>query len=127
VVELVSPRNKDRNESRLGFAAKSAAYLQRGVGLVTVDVVTERKSTLHNELIKLMGVDAQFAMVGDAALYAVAYRPVRRNEMDQIDVWPITLSIGGVLPVLPLALRGGSPVPLDLEASYEDARGRSRL
>ncbi len=119
--------HKDRAESRLAFAAKSAAYLQRGVGLVTVDVVTERQSNLHNELIKLMGLDAQFAMVGDAALYAVSYRPVRRDQANQIDVWPISLSIGGALPLLPLALRGGSPVPLDLEASYEDARGRSRL
>src|SRR5690349_3089615 len=34
VVELVSPRNKDRAESRRAFAAKSAAYLQRGIGLL---------------------------------------------------------------------------------------------
>ncbi len=127
VVELVSPRNKDRSESRLAFAAKGAAYLQRGVGLVTVDVVIERKFNLHNELIKLIGVDAQFAMVDDAVLYAVSYRPVRRDHANQIDVWPFALSIGGVLPLLPLALRGGGPVPLDLDASYEDARGRSRL
>jgi hypothetical protein len=67
-------------------------------------------------------------MMGDeATLYAVAYRPVRRQEENQIDLWPTALSIGGMLPVLPLALRGGHPVPLDLEASYEDARIRSRL
>ena len=34
VVELVSPGNKDRPENRLAFAAKSAAYLQRGIGLI---------------------------------------------------------------------------------------------
>jgi len=127
VVELVSPWNKDRCESRLAFAAKSAAYLQRGVGLVTVDVVTGRKNNLYNELIKLMGLNPQFAMADEATLYAAAYRPVRRHEENQIDVWPSALSIGGALPVSPLALRGGPCVPLDLEASYEDARVRSRL
>src|SRR5262245_36901740 len=34
VVELVSPGNKDRPEARHAFAAKCAAYLQRGIGLV---------------------------------------------------------------------------------------------
>src|SRR4051794_33581569 len=33
-VELVSPGNKDRPEYRRAFAAKCAAYLQQGVGLV---------------------------------------------------------------------------------------------
>ena len=41
VVELVSPANKDRPEKRRAFAAKSAAYLQRGIGLITVDIVTD--------------------------------------------------------------------------------------
>ena len=40
VVELVSPSNKDRPESRRAFAAKTAAYLQRGVGLIILDIVT---------------------------------------------------------------------------------------
>src|SRR5207245_1335800 len=42
VVELVSPRNKDRAASRRAFAAKYAAYLQRGIGVVVADIVTSR-------------------------------------------------------------------------------------
>jgi len=57
----------------------------------------------------------------------VAYRPVRRQEQDQIDLWPVGLSAGGPLPVLPLALRGTQPVPLDLETTYNEACQRSRL
>src|SRR5262249_49498024 len=34
VVELVSPRNKDRPAAREAFAAKCVAYLQRGLGVV---------------------------------------------------------------------------------------------
>jgi hypothetical protein len=55
-IELVSPGNKDRAESRRLFAAKCATYLSRGVGLILVDVVTMRKSNLHNELVKLLGL-----------------------------------------------------------------------
>jgi Protein of unknown function (DUF4058) len=127
VVELVSPANKDRPESRSAFAAKSAAYLYRGVGLVALDVVTGRRFNLHNELIDLLRVDSRFAMPEDALLYAVSYRPVKRGDADQIEVWPAVLKIGAELPVLPLALRGTQPVPLDLEAAYNDACRRSRL
>jgi hypothetical protein len=35
--------------------------------------------------------------------------------------------VGGVLPLLPLALLGARPVPLDLEATYKDACRRSRI
>src|SRR4051794_35993917 len=41
-IELVSPANKDRPAHRDAFTSKCAAYLQAGVGLVVVDVVTSR-------------------------------------------------------------------------------------
>jgi hypothetical protein len=127
VVELVSPRNKDRPESRRAFGAKCAAYLQRGIGLVIVDIVTSRQFNLHNEMIGVMGWGDAFAMPAGTTLYAVAYRPARRQEKNEIDVWPVALAVGGNLPLLPLALKGTRAVPLDLEAAYSDARQRSRL
>jgi Protein of unknown function (DUF4058) len=127
VVELISPRNKDRAEARRAFAAKCAAYLQRGIGLVVVDIITSRQFNLHNELVQLLDVSDAFAMAAEASLYAVAYRPARRQSSNPIDLWPVALTVGGVLPVLPLALRGTRAVPLDLEAAYTDARQRSRL
>ncbi len=127
VVELVSPANKDRPEKRRAFAAKSAAYLQRGIGLITVNIVTTRHFNLHNELLPLLCVDESFAMAEDAHTYAVAYRPIRRGEADQIDLWPVALSVGAPLPLLPLSLKRFRPVPLDLEAAYEDACRRGRL
>lgn len=54
-IELVSPGNKDRPEARRAFAAKCAAYLQRGVGLMVVDIVTLRHANLHDELMTLLG------------------------------------------------------------------------
>jgi len=126
-VELVGPANKDRPETRRAFAAKSAAYLQRGIGLVTVDIVTTRHVNLHNALLPLLCADETFSMAEDAQIYAVAYRPIRRGEADWIDLWPVVLSVGGPLPLLPLSLKRFRPVPLDLEVAYEDACRRGRL
>jgi Protein of unknown function (DUF4058) len=125
VVDLVSPRNKDRPEECRAFAAKCAAYLQRGIGLIVIDIVTNRLANLHNELVELLTWGEPFLM--PEGVYAVAYRPARRKEKNEIDVWPVPLAVGGTLPLLPLALKGARAVPLDLEAAYTDARQRSRL
>jgi hypothetical protein len=126
VVELIGPGNLDRPEVRRAFAAKCAAYLQRGVGLIILDIVASHRFNLHNELVQLLRLDAAFAMPPEATLYAVAYRPARREDANAIDVWPAPLAVGGELPVFPLALRGAAPVPVDLDATYNDARQRSR-
>jgi hypothetical protein len=127
VVELVSPRNKDRPESRRGFAAKCAAYLQRGIGVMVLDIVTNRQANLHNELLLLLDPSSTRTQPAEVSLYAVSYGPIRRQDADQIAVWPVALTVGGELPLLPLVIRGYQPVPLDLEAAYTDARQRSRL
>jgi hypothetical protein len=127
VVELISPRNKDRPEARRGFAAKCVAYLERGIGVVTVDIVTSHHFNLHNELVRVLGLGEEFAMPATAFLSAVAYRPARREGRNEIDVWPAGLAVGGALPMLPLALLGARAVPLDLETTYNEARQRSRL
>jgi hypothetical protein len=101
--------------------------LQRGIGLVAVDTVTSRQFNLHNELVQLLGWGESLRMPADVFLYAVAYRPARRQDKNEIDLWPVPLVLGGPLPLLPLALKGTRAVPLDLEATYADARQRSRL
>jgi hypothetical protein len=127
-IELISPGNKDRPEMRRAFAAKCASYLQMGIGLVVVDVVTDRAGNLHDELITLLDQGDRFRFPTASPLYAVAYRPVRREPGgDQIDIWTTPLALGQALPIMPLALRGAATLPLDLETTYAGARQRSRL
>ena len=127
-MELVSPRNRDRIEARLAFAAKCAGYLQLGIGLLIVDVVTERRANLHDELIQLLGQEDVYRFPGGASLYTVTYRPRRTEQAgDQIEVRPIPLAIGGTLPTMPLALRGGPIVPLDLDLTYARTRRRTKV
>jgi hypothetical protein len=127
-VELVSPGNKDRPEARRSFAAKCAAYLQKGIGLVVVDIVTERRANLHDELVDLLRQPDSFRFPGGGALYTVAYRPTRTApEDDGIDLWFEALELGRGLPTMPLALRGGPTLPVELETTYTETRLRGRL
>lgn len=127
-IELVSPGNKDRVETRRAFAAKCVAYLTRGIGLIVVDIVTNRLANLHNEVIALLGQEEErFLLPSSAATYAVAYRPSRQPAGDQIEIWPEALALGEPLPVLPLALRNAGVVPVELEETYQEACHRSRL
>jgi hypothetical protein len=116
VVELVSPGNKDRPETRRAFIAKCLSYLSQGIGLIVVDVVTERTANLHDELVRWMGLGQPYLFPPDARIYSVSYRPRRGVEPG-----------GQPLPSLPLLLRGGPEVPIDLEAAYTEARDRSRI
>ncbi len=115
-VELVSPANKDRPGHREALVSKCAAYLQAGVGLVLVDVVTDRSADLHRELLVRVGA-------GDPgpgpSLSGSAYRPVERNGAATVEVWREPLVVGQRLPTLPLWLRGGLCLPVELEATYE--------
>lgn len=125
-IELISPGNKDRAQTRRAFAAKCAAYLQQGIGLVIVDVVTNREANLHNELIDLLMAGDQY-QIDPAPLYVVCYRPVRKPQEDRIDMWPFAIAVGQRLPLVPLSLDKGICLPLDLEPPYVEACERSRI
>jgi hypothetical protein len=124
-IELVCPRNKDRADSRRAFAVKCASYLYQGIALVVIDVVTERHANLHNEVMALLGGGGTLA--GDVSLYAAAYRPARRADREEIDLWTAPLGLGDALPVLPLAISAEVVLPVNLEATYLDACRRRRL
>lgn len=126
-IEIVSPGNKDRSETRRAFAAKCISYLTRGIGLLIVDIVTNRSANLHNEVVALLGHGEPFLLPPAAAIYAMAYRPSRQSSGDQIELWPKPLALGQPLPLLPLSLRNAGVVPVDLEETYCEARQRSRL
>src|SRR3954469_16610338 len=93
-IELASPGNKDRPEARRAFAAKCVSYLTRGIGLIVVDIVTNRLANLHNEVIGLLGQGDPFLLPSATTIYAVAYRPSRQTSGDQIEVWPRALAFG---------------------------------
>lgn len=73
-VELVSPRNKDRSQSRQSIAVKCVGYLQQGSSVVVVDIVTTRRADVNAAILELLHVDARTAL--PTGLAAVSYRAV---------------------------------------------------
>jgi hypothetical protein len=118
-IELVSPANKDREGSRRNFAAKCAGYLKHGIGLLIVDIVTARSANLHTELFDVLDVKSRRgSWEAPTGLYAVAYRAVTVRKNPRVEAWPESLTLGQVLPDLPLWLALDLCVPVRLEESY---------
>jgi len=126
-IELISPANKDRAEHRRAFAVKCASYLNQGISLILVDIVTSRHGNLHDEVVRLLPNGDPYLFPANPLLYAAAYRPIRRNETEQIDTWLVPLAVGGPLPVLPLALTSELILSIDLETTYVDACRKLRI
>jgi hypothetical protein len=126
-IELVSPANKDRPSNRRAFAIKCASYLEQGVCVMIVDVVTERRANLHAELLRLLKVQAETPAKAPRDLYATAYRTVTRKETLHLEIWAKKLAIGAVLPTLPLWISPEDSIPVDLEETYQAARVARRI
>jgi hypothetical protein len=121
-IELISPANKDRPTQRDAFVHKCMAYLQQGIGLVIVDVVTMRSANLHRELLSRLANrngTPEAEVAGLAPLYAAAYRPVLQADRPNLAVWHEPLAVGDGLPQMPLWLPGELCLPLDLAATYD--------
>ncbi len=101
-IEIVSPSNKDRPESRRAFVAKVAALLQRDVSVSVVDIVTIRQFNLYADLLELIG-GTDPMLVGTARTLrghgpggsACGERPV-------LDTWFYPMALGQPLPTLPI-------------------------
>jgi hypothetical protein len=126
-IELVSPANKDRASHRRAFAVKCAGYLQQGVAVVIVDVVTERTANLHAELVEILGLAQPLAWCAATQLYAVAYRPMHSADAQRLEAWPETLAVGSALPTMPLWLNEELCLPLTLEESYRPTCAALRI
>jgi hypothetical protein len=126
-IELISPGNKDRPAERRAFATKCASYLVQSMSVIIVDIVTNRRANLHNEILRVLEAPAALELPATLSLYAVAYRPLRRADGDGIDVWRSPLTMGQALPTLPLGLRADLAIPVDFEATYAEACLRKRL
>jgi uncharacterized protein DUF4058 len=120
-VELVSPGNKDRPESRRAFLDKCATYLREGISVIIVDVVTSRQHNFHADLMELFHSDEAAMRAVTSDLYAVAYRVHVVGQQTQLEAWPIALALGASLPTMPLWLTESLCIPLDLEAGYQAA------
>ncbi|HEX5447447.1 MAG TPA: DUF4058 family protein [Pirellulales bacterium] len=120
-VELASPANKDRPETRRIFAAKCAALLRERVSVVIVDVVTTRTPNLYAQLLELIGESDPALGAEPPELYASACRMTKRDDEWLLESWLHALALGSPLPTVPLWVADNLAVPLELAKSYEES------
>lgn len=121
-IELVSPGNKDREESRLAFVNKCLTLLKQGVSVSMVDLVTNRQFNLYEELLGQVDKKDPHIAGEKVNTYAVTCRTQRRGKLNRyhLDNWFYPMQVGKPLPTLPLWLSDDQVVQFDLEPSYEE-------
>ncbi len=120
-IELISPSNKDRPESRRTFIGKVAALLQREVCVSVVDVVTIRDFNLYEGFLEFIGGNDPALGREPPGLYAVTMRGRKRPRgRSLLESWFYPMHIGQPLPTLPIWLDVHLKIDLDLESSYEE-------
>jgi hypothetical protein len=126
VVEVISPRNKDRPEAREAYQNRYLSYLLNGVHALLVDV--------HRRPLSFSFADALAAALGLSqpacpAPMAVGYRvgdPAAQGGR-WLHIWRRSLEVGAPLPSIPLALSADQTVRIGLEQTYMAAAADAYL
>jgi hypothetical protein len=119
-IEIVSPANKDRPESRQIFVAKCANLLQKGVCVSIIDLVTIRQSNLYTALLALIGCSDPSFTPDPPPTYAVTCRKRTLRRRTRLETWSHALALGQPLPALPIWLTETEALSVDLEGAYEE-------
>lgn len=123
-IEIVSPANKDRSDTREQFVNKVAALLRQDVCVAIVDIVTTRHANLYAELLtRLDRTDP--ALAESPMLYAATLRrrklPKQKpKQLPLLDAWFYPLTVGQPLPTIPLWLSPDLRIELPLDPSYQE-------
>lgn len=126
VVELVSPRNKDRPSARDQYAARYLGYLRGGVHLLLIDVHRRPVGFSFPQLIAAnLGQELSATPAPSAVSYRVGAPAATGGRM--LGVWQHGLTVGEPLPRLPLALTADDVVMTDLDATYARAAADSYI
>ncbi len=119
-VEIVSPANKDRPESRQLFLAKCYNLLRHDVCLSIIGLVTIRQFNFYTELLAMLRRSDPAFSPPVPPIYAVTCRKRKVKRQTPLDSWSHPLALGAPLPSVPVWLSETQSVLLDLEASYEE-------
>jgi hypothetical protein len=125
-IEIVSPRNKDRPESRAHYGSRYLGYLQNGVHLMLIDV---HPRPIGFSFAALLGNELQLPATTLSAPQALSYRvgePAAQGGR-LLGVWQRPLTVGDKLPSLPLALHGQELIVVDLDSTYDGAAADAYL
>lgn len=126
-IELVSPANKDRPETRQAFISKCAVLLQKKICVSIVDLVTVKHFNLYCEVLDAFGQTDPAFTPNPPSTYAVTCRSHDLATRWRFESWAYPMVIGERLPVLPIWLDNDHAISLDLEISYQQTCSALRL
>jgi hypothetical protein len=119
-IEIVSPSNNDRPETRGVFVSKVATLLTHDVCVSIVDIVSTSNFNLYAELMDFLECDP--ALDDEpSAMYAATLRTRYEGRRGLMDNWYHPLTIGEALPTLPVWLTDSLAISVNLESSYEES------
>lgn len=119
-VELVSPRNKDRDSAQAAYTAAYAGYLLRGVHLLLVDVHRRPAAfSFADQIARALGMTASPLAAPQAIGFRVGGPTPDRGRF--LAVWRRSLAVGASLPAMRLPLSAEESILVDLEATYHRA------
>ena len=125
-VELVSPRNKDRQVARTTYLGRYVGYLLEGVHLLLVDV---HRRPLNFSFADGIVQELHLSQPPCPAPLAISYRvgePAATGGRI-LGIWRRPLTPGNPLPVMPLPLTVEVSVSVDLEQTYTRAAADAYL
>ncbi|MCI0699868.1 MAG: DUF4058 family protein [Planctomycetia bacterium] len=118
-VEIVSPRNKDRPDSRERYTSRYFGYLRQGVHLLLIDILPRPVGFSFADAIAVnLGIEQPPCPVPFAVSYRVG-EPVPEGTLIARRLCP--LRVGEPLPTVPLALNVHQSVLIELEPTYREA------
>ena len=126
VIELISPRNKDRSSERRSCGHRYADYLRSGVNLLIVDV--HRRPALFSfpqYVAMSFGMPQPMLVAPSAVSFGLGGGAPSGGRM--VDVWQRPLVVGEPLPAMTLMLTGIEYVTVNLDATYSRAASDSYL
>lgn len=128
-VEIVSPSNKDRLDSKARYTRRYLGYLRQGVHLLLIDVFSQPAGFAFADAIS---EDLGLGEPATPSPHAITYRvgstvPCDHEMGTQISLWRRLLKVGEPLPELPLPLDEDQAVVIDLESTYHQATRRVYL
>ena len=126
VIELISPRNKDRPSERRSCGHRYADYLRNGVNLLIVDV--HRRPALFSfpqYVAKSFGMTQPMLVAPSAVSFGLGGGAPSGGRM--VDVWQRPLVVGQPLPAMTLMLTGIEYVTVNLDETYSRAAADSYL
>jgi Protein of unknown function (DUF4058) len=115
VIEIVSPGNKNSRHALNSFVQKAADLIRQGINLLVVDLFppSDRDPQGIHKAIWDEIAERPFTLPEDKPLTVVAYRaaPTKKAFIEPV-------SVGDVLPALPIFLTPDLIVPAPLEETY---------